>query len=123
MFFFFKEKEGIRDSSVTGVQTCALPISSTVPPGWRKRIPAAIQIYTDSTPIRWIPRTSETNYVRFRDEPSSANECGSSYVGRQGGEQDIVLNLDLSACDAGTAVHEMGHAVRFEHEQTPANRD
>src|SRR5260370_6515410 len=26
-FFFFKEEDGIRDSSVTGVQTCALPIS------------------------------------------------------------------------------------------------
>src|SRR5260370_38040793 len=25
-FFFFKAEDGIRDSSVTGVQTCALPI-------------------------------------------------------------------------------------------------
>src|ERR1017187_10401175 len=25
-FFFFQEKDGIRDTSVTGVQTCALPI-------------------------------------------------------------------------------------------------
>src|SRR5260370_33998109 len=27
MVFFFQEEDGIRDSSVTGVQTCALPIS------------------------------------------------------------------------------------------------
>src|SRR5882762_105442 len=27
MFFFFQAEDGIRDSSVTGVQTCALPIS------------------------------------------------------------------------------------------------
>src|SRR5260370_26065005 len=26
-FFFFQAEDGIRDSSVTGVQTCALPIS------------------------------------------------------------------------------------------------
>src|SRR5260370_40803894 len=26
-FFFLQEEDGIRDSSVTGVQTCALPIS------------------------------------------------------------------------------------------------
>src|SRR5260370_7976215 len=26
VFFFFEGEEGIRDSSVTGVQTCALPI-------------------------------------------------------------------------------------------------
>src|SRR5260370_40229632 len=27
IFFFFQAEDGIRDSSVTGVQTCALPIS------------------------------------------------------------------------------------------------
>ena len=26
-FFFFQAEDGIRDTSVTGVQTCALPIS------------------------------------------------------------------------------------------------
>src|SRR5260370_23231909 len=33
-FFFFQAEDGIRDSSVTGVQTCALPIS-TFPGGIR----------------------------------------------------------------------------------------
>src|SRR5438309_10602540 len=28
-FFFFQAEDGIRDGTVTGVQTCALPISST----------------------------------------------------------------------------------------------
>src|ERR1017187_5852393 len=28
IFFFFQAEDGIRDTSVTGVQTCALPISS-----------------------------------------------------------------------------------------------
>src|SRR5260370_13053095 len=28
IFFFFQAEDGIRDSSVTGVQTCALPISA-----------------------------------------------------------------------------------------------
>src|SRR5260370_1252620 len=28
LFFFFQAEDGIRDSSVTGVQTCALPIST-----------------------------------------------------------------------------------------------
>src|SRR2546430_11153289 len=31
-FFFFQAEDGIRDLTVTGVQTCALPIS---PPGFR----------------------------------------------------------------------------------------
>src|SRR5260370_13781454 len=31
-FFFFQAEDGIRDSSVTGVQTCALPICAWVLP-------------------------------------------------------------------------------------------
>src|SRR5207249_6501118 len=34
-FFFFQAEDGIRDRNVTGVQTCALPISR------RDRVPAA----------------------------------------------------------------------------------
>src|SRR5699024_12206109 len=36
--FFFQAEDGIRDRNVTGVQTCALPISGT-----RQRDPAALQ--------------------------------------------------------------------------------
>src|SRR5437762_6409591 len=35
LFFFFQAEDGIRDTSVTGVQTCALPISRVVRPGPR----------------------------------------------------------------------------------------
>src|SRR5256886_11065263 len=31
-FFFFQAEDGIRDLTVTGVQTCALPISDRAPP-------------------------------------------------------------------------------------------
>src|SRR6266481_3016012 len=33
LFFFFQAEDGIRDGTVTGVQTCALPISSPTPSG------------------------------------------------------------------------------------------
>ena len=33
VFFFFQAEDGIRDWSVTGVQTCALPIYRTGRPG------------------------------------------------------------------------------------------
>src|SRR6266853_1535876 len=32
VFFFFQAEDGTRDLTVTGVQTCALPISTTPPP-------------------------------------------------------------------------------------------
>src|SRR5256885_4177025 len=41
-FFFFQAEDGIRDYKVTGVQTCALPISygalenNCTGPGWRR---------------------------------------------------------------------------------------
>src|SRR3989442_1561880 len=42
-FFFFQAEDGIRDADVTGVQTCALPISSTRRggggPAWAFRLP------------------------------------------------------------------------------------
>src|SRR2546427_4995273 len=46
LFFFFQAEDGIRDLTVTGVQTCALPISfssgrkkavSFIPRGWKIR--------------------------------------------------------------------------------------
>src|SRR5439155_11079150 len=40
LFFFFQAEDGIRDGHVTGVQTCALPISGT-PPTPPNREPAS----------------------------------------------------------------------------------
>src|SRR5437762_10550002 len=37
--FFFQAEDGIRDTSVTGVQTCALPISRRGRRGLRARLP------------------------------------------------------------------------------------
>src|SRR3712207_9434645 len=38
-FFFFQAEDGIRDIGVTGVQTCALPISSPAARGDARRAP------------------------------------------------------------------------------------
>src|SRR2546422_11446892 len=37
-FFFFQAEDGIRDVAVTGVQTCALPISTPSCAGWAGRV-------------------------------------------------------------------------------------
>src|SRR5437879_11648410 len=49
MFFFFQAEDGIRDTSVTGVQTCALPISPRTSPCRR----APVAHGPDTGPIRW----------------------------------------------------------------------
>src|SRR2546422_6212361 len=35
VFFFFQAEDGIRDVAVTGVQTCALPISASAMKQWQ----------------------------------------------------------------------------------------
>src|SRR5688572_31987502 len=43
-FFFFQAEDGIRDLTVTGVQTCALPISRKVHPDPRMLEPFAEEV-------------------------------------------------------------------------------
>src|SRR5690606_40321003 len=68
-FFFFQAEDGIRDFHVTGVQTCALPIS----PCARKRCNSSNAATMLATSVNWIwlaralssnphaPRRSATN--------------------------------------------------------------
>src|SRR5690606_40286199 len=77
-FFFFQAEDGIRDFHVTGVQTCALPISKDSvigPVGFGGGGPfSSIEPYEPSgcLPIRWrtVPFSSLT-----RMAPSSTDEC------------------------------------------------
>src|SRR3546814_999053 len=58
-FFFSSRRRHTRCALVTGVQTCALPISW---PGWRRSIPMAPTPTTCSTAIgarRWARRSEE----------------------------------------------------------------
>src|SRR6267143_4485822 len=62
LFFFFQAEDGIRDGTVTGVQTCALPIFAA---SWRCR----------SSPFIPGMRTSR---IRQSVEPSCADVANSS---------------------------------------------
>src|SRR6266699_3775525 len=44
LFFFFQAEDGIRDADVTGVQTCALPISDGIPKGLLNKAECVIVI-------------------------------------------------------------------------------
>src|SRR3712207_6994552 len=49
-FFFFQAEDGIRDIGVTGVQTCALPISSTSTSAAAKQSVPVGEVARESTP-------------------------------------------------------------------------
>src|SRR5690606_40228456 len=71
-FFFFQAEDGIRAFHVTGVQTCALPISWRSRPGPRRRTPAG----TGSCPP--FPHPATRRKCRpggFEDAPPAPPGC------------------------------------------------
>src|SRR5437762_5394436 len=68
LFFFFQAEDGIRDTSVTGVQTCALPISSMQPEHREvlHRLRTALEV--------WITETGDRS-----EERRVGKECRSRW--------------------------------------------
>ncbi|XP_073820037.1 zinc metalloproteinase nas-4-like [Musca autumnalis] len=72
------------------------------------------------TCVRFVPRRSnETDYISINNEKSG---CWS-YVGRQGGKQNINLESPICLINPGTALHELMHVLGFFHEQNRQERD
>src|SRR5437764_10099133 len=65
IFFFFQAEDGIRDTSVTGVQTCALPISTTF-----SRCGEAASSSASSSWRKLLCRSSVVNRARYGDSAS-----------------------------------------------------
>lgn len=68
--------------------------------------------------IRWVPRTTQANYVYFR-YTSNASTC-QSYIGMIGYGQSLYVG---NYCSTGNMIHEMGHAVGLFHEHNRLDRD
>lgn len=80
---------------------------------------AAFNQFHEKTCIRFVPRTTETDYIEIGDRHTG---CWSQ-VGRIRGKQ--LLNLQSKGClyDVGTPVHELMHALGFYHQHSHSNRD
>ncbi|GAB3234468.1 Dot/Icm T4SS effector LegP [Hymenobacter seoulensis] len=79
------------------------------------RVTDAIAHWQTNTAIRFVKRTTQSNYVTFR----VGSGC-SSNIGMIGGRQYINL---ASGCSTGNTIHEIGHALGLFHEQTRNDRD
>ncbi len=78
-------------------------------------VPDSIRHWEQNTPIRFVERTDQPNWVRF----IPGSKCAAS-VGMVGGEQKVILR---ESCGRGAVVHEIGHAVGLWHEHERSDRD
>lgn len=81
----------------------------------------AIALWQEKSNLEFIELNSKNrnqfgSYISFI--PAEGTTC-SSYVGRQGGKQEINLS---PRCTTMNTVHEIGHAVGLWHEQSRADR-
>src|SRR5687768_18064210 len=88
-FFFFQAEDGIRDVAVTGVQTCALPISgSAFSPSvcteefTRLRSAALISSSLTSSPCRYFSRILSSASLTFSISCSRSEEHTSELQSR-----------------------------------------
>ncbi|KAI5088549.1 nephrosin isoform 2 precursor [Silurus meridionalis] len=80
-------------------------------------IQRALNSFQKSTCIRFIPRTTEENYIDIISDKGCY-----SYVGRINGKQ--ALSIERNGCVYHQTVqHELLHALGFDHEQCRSDRD
>jgi len=79
-------------------------------------IRAGMKKWTDTTCVRFKPRTNERNYAHFY----IGGGC-SSYVGPVGGRQ--MISLARGCWRPSIVSHEIGHCLGFYHEQSRPDRD
>src|SRR5258708_22685559 len=86
-FFFFQAEDGIRDDLVTGVQTCALPISSRYD-GTVYRVSAQCSTGTYAVDRAVVTRGNIKLAVGIKRQPGGVHQ-----VGEKG--PDVVIRIDL----------------------------
>ncbi len=84
----------------------------------RDRFQEAVAYWQATTPLRFVPRTSETSYVAVR-QPTEDTGCMAS-IGREPGW--TLMSLGAS-CTVDAVVHEIGHTAGLWHEQSRHDRD
>uniref|UniRef100_A0AAY4EDT7 Metalloendopeptidase n=1 Tax=Denticeps clupeoides TaxID=299321 RepID=A0AAY4EDT7_9TELE len=103
--------------STNGLVPVPYVLSSAFSSSDQQMIATAMNTFHTKTCIRFVPRTTQTDYLSIE----SKNGCYSS-LGRQGGQQTVSLNTNGCIYN-GVIQHELNHALGFYHEHTRSDRD
>ena len=82
-------------------------------------VPEAIRHWEEHTPIRFIERTHQARWLRFRP---SGGICAAVIVTYSDGRRESYIFLG-DRCGLGAAIHEIGHVAGLWHEQERNDRD
>ncbi len=84
----------------------------------RDHFQEAVAYWQAATPLRFVPRTSETSYVSVR-QPAEDSGC-FAWIGRGLGASLMSLG---ASCTVDAVIHEIGHTAGLWHEQQRQDRD
>src|SRR5436305_13902950 len=103
-YFFFQAEDGIRDADVTGVHTCALPISTAWPAESRWSVPSVRRRFVSANSRSRSEERRVGKECRFRWATVSQKKEGNvlnfalrPVIGRHG-RSDIVGDSDSCYC-------------------------
>ena len=82
----------------------------------QNNVQAAISEWESKTSLTFVNSKGYGNYIEFFH-----GDGNYSYLGMQGGKQEI--SLSLWGSNTGSAIHEIGHAIGLIHEQCRTDRD
>src|SRR2546427_7770221 len=108
-FFFFQAEDGIRDLTVTGVQTCALPI--LIDPEALLSHSLLITHFDPKSPVAEAYRTLRTN-VQFARMERSGKVLVVSSPTLQEGKTTTIVNLALTMAQSGQKTLLIGANMR-----------
>src|SRR5215813_14337729 len=106
VFFFFQAEDGIRDADVTGVQTCALPISRPL-----RRDPAEVRPWAETCgQIRCLIEekdgaAGEVHHVEIQDAKLHYHERTDEFYYVIAGEGTMLLDDEEIELHAGVVVY------------------